>query len=176
MQNPPFDLEQLTARLCARLQPQPGHDRPRSSWNTDDERFDGRPRTSSIQVLLIQPGALPDLVTIPNELDAMQALVKGTITTFDTFVEGTIGVANDEALLCQMPPNRFVPANCALIFGPIFIAGDGINFHSPSVQQLTEALIVFAPPLTHGQVQLALRASDETVDWLEREMKAGLDE
>ena len=126
--------------------------------------------------MLVQPNEAPQLVTIANELCAMQGLIGGTITTFDTGVEGTIGVAHDEALLQQMPPNRFVPESNALIFGPLFIAGDGVNFHSLKAPELEAAITAFAPPLTAAQVRQALRAHDETLGWIEREMNEALDE
>ena len=156
-----FDPDALCRDLLPKLAPQPGHDLPRSAWD-EDERCDRRPQTATIQVLLVRPDERPDLVTIPNELSAMQGLVGGTITTFDTGVPGTIGVANDEALLLRMPPNRFVPATGALIFGPLFLAGDGVNFHSLSAGELRDALAVFASPLTREQVQLALRPRNGT--------------
>ncbi len=78
----------------------------------------------TIQVLFFPIGQPPEIRTIPNHLESMQELVGGLITTFETGIDGTIGVANDEALLESMPLNRSVPATGAHIFGPFFVAGD----------------------------------------------------
>ncbi len=175
----PFNIEYLKRTLTAQLSPQPGHDKPRSSWDAD-ELVDEKPQTDTIQVLLVRSNELPELVTIGNDLEPMQGLIGGVITTFDTGVEGTIGVAHDEAVLLQMPPNRYIPSTGALIFGPLFIAGDGSNLHSLSETQLENALDAFVPPLTAQQVQTALRGSEETVDdpidWIEIGLREALDE
>jgi transcriptional regulator with XRE-family HTH domain len=60
----------------------------------------------TIQVLFFPPGEAPSVRTIENTLEAKQALVGGLITTFETGIDGTIGIANDDALLEGMPFNR----------------------------------------------------------------------
>lgn len=159
------DIQKL---LSAAIMPQAGHDKPRALWN-EDERYDGRPKTATIQVLTIRSHELPELVTIPNELRAMQGIVGGTICCFQTGVAGTIGVCHDEGLLLQFPPCRFVPATKSLIFGPIFFAGDGVYMHSLSAPQLENLLEVFGPELTRAQIFEAIRAQEEMAAWIEEE-------
>ena len=166
--NHPFNLEFLIRTMLPQLTPQPGHDKPRESWDEDD-RYDGRPKTDTIQVLFVKPNEAPELVTIKNELSAMQGLIGGTICAFESPIAGTVGLAHDEAVLLQMPPNRYIPTTKALIFGPLFIAGSGVNFHSLSEQELIDSLAAFTPPLTMEQIQKALRAHDEVLDWLDDE-------
>lgn len=67
--------------------------------------------------------ACGEVPTVPT-LEARQALVGGLITTFETGVDGTIGIANDEALLEDMPFNRSIPAISSGIFGPFLIGWD----------------------------------------------------
>ena len=118
----------------------------RSEWD-EDERLDGRPKTNSIHVLVVRPGAEPSPQIIGNNLEAIQAVVGGLFTTFDTGIEGVIGVANDEALVDNLPLNRMVPATGAGIFGTFFLAGDGINFHSLTQQQIEQCIEAFCEPI-----------------------------
>jgi hypothetical protein len=61
--------------------------KPREQWD-EDEVYDGRQKTSEIDILVFAPAERPALVTIPNTLSAMQAVVGGTITCFQTGIEG----------------------------------------------------------------------------------------
>ncbi len=96
--------------------------KPREQWD-EDEVYDGRPKTREIDVLVFAPATRPALVTIPNTLSAMQGIVGGTITCFQTGIEGTIGVCHDEGILLGFTPCRYIEKTGALIFGPFFIAG-----------------------------------------------------
>ena len=87
----------------------------------------------------------------------MQALVGELITVFETGVAGTIGVAGDEALLQQLPPNRYIEPTGAVIFGTFFVAVDGVNFHSLSEKEMEATKRAFERPVTAAQIQDALR-------------------
>ena len=47
----------------------------------------------------------------------MQQLIGGYITSFETGLLDTVGIAHDEGLLLQLPPKRLIPATGAVIFG-----------------------------------------------------------
>lgn len=130
--------------------------RPRSEWD-EDEIFDGRPKAATISVLVVPPFGAPYSHELDNDLDAMQALIGGTITSFDTGVFDTVGIAHDEGLLLRLPPNRQIPGTSAVIFGPFFVAGSGINLHSLTPEQMEEANRVFEHPITLQQIARLLQ-------------------
>ncbi len=103
--------------------------RLRSEWD-EDEIFDGRPKSATIDVLVVPPGAAPYTHTLDNTLEAMQELIGGNVTSFETGITDTVGIAHDEGLPLRLPPNRLIPATGAVIFGTFFIADSGINLHS----------------------------------------------
>ena len=140
--------------------------KPREQWD-EDEIYDGRPKTDEIDILVFAPVTRPALVTIPNQLSAMQGIVGGTITCFQTGIEGTIGVCHDEGILLGFTPCRFIKETGALIFGPFFVAGDGVNMHSLTPQQMAETTRVLGPFLTMDQVFEAMRREDETLRMIE---------
>ncbi len=138
--------------------------RPRSEWDAD-EIFDGRPKASVISILVVPPFGAPYAHELDNDLDAMQALIGGTITSFETGVFDTVGIAHDEGLLLKLSPNRQIPATGAVIFGTFFIAGSGINLHSLTDEQMEEAASVFERPITLQQLaRLLQRERAEFVD------------
>ena len=134
----------------------------REQWD-EDEQYDGRPKSDQIEILVVRPIVAPELLTITNCLGAMQAIVGGTITCFQTGVEGVIGVCHDEGILLGFPPNRYIEKTGAIIFGTFFLAGDGVNMHSLTLPQIAECLKVFGPKITGAQIFEALRREDETV-------------
>ena len=87
----------------------------------------------------------------------MQALIGGTVTSFETGVLDTVGIAHDEGLLLRLPPNRWIPATSAVIFGTFFIAGSGINLHSLTPEQMSEATKMFQHPLRLQQLAQLLQ-------------------
>ena len=87
----------------------------------------------------------------------MQVLIGGTVTSFDTGVSDTVGIAHDEGLLLRLPPNRHIPATGAVIFGTFFIAGSGINLHSLTPEQMAEAANIFHHPLRLQQLAQLLQ-------------------
>ena len=151
----------------ANISPQPAVEtKPRSEWN-ENEIFDGRPKPATIEILVVPPGAAPYPHTLDNTLDAMQTLIGGTITSFETGVSGTVGIAHDEGLLLRLPPNRHVPAPGAVIFGTCFLTGNGVNLHSLTPEQMAEAAKLFEHPLRLQQLAQLLqrqRAESDTDD------------
>ena len=140
--------------------------RPRSEWD-EDEIFDGRPKAATIQILVVPPGAAPYPHLLDNNLDAMQALIGGTVTSFETGVFDTVGIAHDEGLLLRLPPNRHIPATGAVIFGTFFIAGSGINLHSLTPEQMSEAAKLFEHPLRLQQLAQLLQRERAAFDNLD---------
>ena len=69
------------------------------------------------QILVVPPDAALYSHTLDNELDAMQTLIGGNVTSFETDVFDTVGIAHDEGLLLRLPPNRLIPVIGAVIFG-----------------------------------------------------------
>ena len=131
---------------------EPANMRPRAEWD-EDKFFDGRPKPATIQILVVSP--YPH--TLDNDLDAMQALIGGNVTSFDAGVFDTVGIAHDEGLLLRLPPNRLIPATGAVIFGTFFIAGSGINLHSLTPEQMAEAAKLFEHPLRLQQLAQLLQ-------------------
>ena len=145
---------------------EPANIRPRCEWD-EDEIFDGRPKSTTIEILVVSPGAVPYPHTLDNTLDAMQELIGGNVTSFETGVFDTVGIAHDEGLLLQLPPNRLIPATGAIIFGTFFIAGSGVNLHSLIPEQMSEATKLFEHPLRLQQLAQLLqrqRANSDTWD------------
>ena len=130
--------------------------RPRSQWD-EDELFDGRPKASTIEILVVSPGAAPYPHKLDNSLEAMQEVIGGTVTSFETGVTDTVGIAHDEGLLLRLPPNRLIPATGAIIFGTFFIAGSGVNLHSLTPEQMSEAAQLFEHPLRLKQLAQLLQ-------------------
>ncbi len=122
----------------------------------------------TIQVLFFAPGAAPEVRTIKNTLEAKQELLGGLITTFETGVDGTIGVANDEALLESMPLNRVVPATGAHIFGPLFVAGDAPpSFRSLVPHELERVLDALAPELPQTEFPRIISQLEGGQEWMD---------
>lgn len=143
-------------------------------WVYDQQLFTrtctrARPKTPTISVLVVEPSQAPYPATIPNTLEAMQTLVGGLITVFETGVAGTVGIANDEALLQQLPPNRYIEATGAVISGTFFVAGDGLSFHSLSEKEMEAAKRAFERPVTMEQIREALEREKAAREELESE-------
>lgn len=148
--------------------------KPREGWD-EDEQHDGRPKTGEIEVLVFAPATAPALITIPNTLSAMQAVVGGYITCFQTGIAGTIGVCHDEGILLGFSPCRYIEATGALIFGPFFVAGGRpmksgqcVNMHGLTAQQVEETTRVLGPLLTMAQVFRVMRREDEMLRQIEQ--------
>ena len=142
---------------------EPANMRPRAEWD-EDEIFDGRPKSATINILVVPPGAAPYTHTLDNTLENMQALIGGTVTSFETGVFDTVGIAHDEGLLLRLPPNRLIPATGAVIFGTFFIAGSGINLHSLTDEQMSDAAKLFQHPLRLQQLAQLLQRERAAFD------------
>ncbi len=152
----PREPDTTTDEPTGNLNSEPANMRPRAEWD-EDEIFDGRPKPATIQILVVPPGAAPYPHTLDNNLDAMQTLIGGNVTSFDAGVFDTVGIAHDEGLLLRLPPNRLIPATGAIIFGTFFVAGSGINLHSLTPEQMAEAAKLFEHPLRLQQLAQLLQ-------------------
>ena len=74
-----------------------------------------------IRVLKIEPGIVPYVKEISNDLEGSQAEVLGMIDCMG-FEDGCIAVVNDEGKLNEMEPNRRYRDD--IICGPFFICGN----------------------------------------------------
>ena len=73
-----------------------------------------------IQVLKVEPGRAPEMVTMSNTLEAFQAAVGGYIETVGLDANATL-ICNEEGKLTGLPANRQV--NGDTIAGTFLIAG-----------------------------------------------------
>lgn len=108
--------------------------------DTDEEEAQ---REAQIKIVVVAPGVPAQIVTIDNDLPALQGVVSGLIEVFPVGIEGAIGVCNEEGLLLGLPPCRYVNELRRTITGTFFIAGDGVNFHSLNQPQIDTALRLF---------------------------------
>jgi hypothetical protein len=110
---------------------------------------------------------LPKVRRIPNMIEAKQDLVGGLTTTFDTGVDGTVGIAGDGALIHNLPLNRDNPPFGAGIFGPFLVAGDAPpEFRLLRPLGLEQLLDTICPELPQEQFLAFINApTAETSGW-----------
>ena len=103
------------------------------------------PSERGIRVLKIEPGMAPEIVTMPNTLDALQAAVGGYIETV-TLDANLILVCNEEGKLNGLPANRQVGGDT--IAGTVLVVGaeDG-DFASLSDADAAYYAEKFAQPM-----------------------------
>ena len=92
-----------------------------------------------MQVLLIEPGKIPEVKEISGTLDSMQKLVGGTIQAIYPFDEPVALICNDEGKLLSMQMNRMLSEMDDIICGPFFLCGappDSEEFTSLSPEQV----------------------------------------
>ena len=92
---------------------------------------------ATIDVLLVEPLKRPRMVTIPQELSAMQNLVSGPITATYPWEDEVALVCCDDAIALGYEPNRMISPG-RVIFGTFFIAGLGAEEFislSPELQE-----------------------------------------
>lgn len=82
----------------------------------------------SITVLKVSPRCRPEAISIPHTLEAMQALVGGTIQAVYPFEEPVSIICNDDGKLLGMTPNRSLRDSDTgeildVICGTFFICG-----------------------------------------------------
>ena len=123
-----------------------------SSKTQDKTNFDG------LTVLHIQPMHPPRIVTIPNELKAMQNLVDGYIEEYYPFDDNAVIICNEEGKINGLRLNRAIysaPDDNGdkqikeIIAGPFFICAapvDSENYQSLSEEQLKKYGEMFKNP------------------------------
>ena len=105
-----------------------------------------------MKVLLITPGAAPQVLEIEHSLKNMQELVGGTIEAIYPFEDTVALVCNDEGKLLGLPLNRAVrdPATgqvLDIIAGTFFICGlSEDDFASLSDEQINRYIQMFRHP------------------------------
>lgn len=99
---------------------------------------------NEITVLKVEPGKVPEQITIPNTLKAMQELVGGHIEIVD--YQGACLVCNEEGKLLDLEPNRRVGQD--VITGTFFLANSDLegNLCSLSQEDLAHFQQQFAQP------------------------------
>lgn len=108
-------------------------------------------------VLKVEPGKVPEAVTMPNTLAAMQEMVGGYIEV--VALDDACLICNEEGKLAGLEGNRRVGDD--IIAGTFFLAGDtgDGDFCSLTPEQLEHYTQRFAEPETFqpGEVENALR-------------------
>ena len=114
-------------------------------------------KENEITVLKVEPGKVPETVTIPNTLDAMQRVVGGFLEIIQ--LNDVCLVCNEEGKLMGLEGNRRVGND--IIAGTFFLAGDTStgDLCSLTQEQLDRFQKLFAQPesFQHGEVEDALR-------------------
>ena len=146
--NADFDLMEQYARMCiSELADQylkcqrGGQEIPEEATPVQKPE----PEAQEIRVLKIEPGMVPEIVTMPNTLDALQAAVGGYIETV-TLGANSILVCNEEGKLNGLPANRQVGGDT--IAGTFLIVGaEGGDFASLSAADAVYYAEKFAQPM-----------------------------
>lgn len=106
-----------------------------------------------IKVLKVEPDKAPELIEMPNELEAMQAIVGGYIEVFPLADDVAI-VCNEEGKINGLQLNRPIYHNgriVEIIAGTFFITGDDISigeFVSLTEEQIAQYKEQFHSPVT----------------------------
>ena len=106
----------------------------------------------AITVLKISPGRRPEKITIAHTLEAMQAVVGGSIQAIYPFEDPAALVCNEEGKLLGMEPNRVIRDTdtgemVEIICGTFFICGLGReDFGSLTQQQIQYYARLFEYP------------------------------
>ena len=106
----------------------------------------------AIKVLKVEPDKAPELIEMPNELEAMQAIVGGYIEVCP-IAEGVAIVCNEEGKMNGMALNRPIYHGgkiVDIIAGTFFIAGDDISigeFVSLTEEQIAKYKKQFKDPV-----------------------------
>ena len=106
----------------------------------------------AITVLKISPGRRPEKITIAHTLEAMQAVVGGSIQAIYPFEDPAALVCTEEGKLLGMEPNRAIRDTdtgemVEIICGTFFICGLGReDFESLTQQQIQYYARLFEYP------------------------------
>lgn len=110
-----------------------------------------------IKVLKVEPDKAPELIEMPNELEAMQKIVGGYIEVYPLADDVAI-VCNEEGKMNGMELNRPIYHNgqmVEIIAGTFFIAGDDISigeFVSLTDEQIEQYKKQFHTPVTFVKI------------------------
>lgn len=110
-----------------------------------------------IKVLKVEPDKSPELIEMPNELEAMQAIVGGYIEVMPLADDVAI-VCNEEGKMNGLPLNRpiFYDGEIVdIIAGTFFITGDDISigeFVSLTDEQIAQYRKQFFSPVTFMKI------------------------
>jgi hypothetical protein len=117
-----------------------------SGESAPEESFDDKAPPAPIAVVVVLPGAAPQVRRIPNTLEAKQRIVGGRIECFEVGIPGAIGICNEEFIFEGLPFNRTIPATGLQVCGAFLIVGDGANgeFCGLSPRQVEAACRMFA--------------------------------
>ena len=114
-----------------------------------------------MNVLMIEPGALPRQTEIQDNLAAMQQAVGGPIQAIYPFPESVALICHEEGKLIGLPLNRALRDEedeiYDIIAGPFFLCGappDSENFTSLTPEQMDHYEELF------HRIELYLRRSD----------------
>lgn len=114
-------------------------------------------KNNEITVLKVEPGKVPETVTIPNTLEAAQKMVGGYIEVIS--LDDACLVCNEEGKLMGLEGNRRLGND--IITGTFFLAGctDDGDFCSLTPEQMERFTQRFAQPETFqpGEVQNTFR-------------------
>ena len=126
--------------------------------NFDSSKTQDRTNFDGLTVLHIQPMRPPRIVTIPNELKAMQNLVDGYIEEYYPFDDNAVIICNEEGKLNGLSLNRAIYSARdnngekqikEIIAGSFFICAapvDSENYQSLSEEQLEKYSEMFKTP------------------------------
>ena len=81
---------------------------------------------TTIDVILVEPGEEAKMITMGDDLEAMQGIVGGLIEEYMPYEDEVALVCNDEGKMIGMPPNRAIKdadgTVMDIIAGPFFVA------------------------------------------------------
>lgn len=96
--------------------------------------------SETVRVIVIYPGAEPEVRTLPNTLEAFQGIVGGFIEVARVAPAVHL-IWNEDGRSQKLPPNRLV--GDAMILGPIVVArhnsaGDNVDLTDDDVRRFTQ--------------------------------------
>lgn len=104
-----------------------------------------------IDVVVIEKGKAPYMMTIPNKLESYQSIVGGNIEAVPVS-DHTVILCDDEGKLKGKPANRYFKND--VICGTFIVIGtDGENFRSLTSQEAKDTQIRFSKSITNGLVK-----------------------
>ena len=110
-----------------------------------------------MQVLIVRPGEYAERVKIDGSLKSMQDIVEGMIEVVYPWEERAAIVCNEEALLLDMKPNRFVSEIREPIFGSFFVCG----FSDDRLTGLTDEQLARFGRMFHNPQQFLFNENKE---------------